>query len=396
MKHHKKIKIEGTDLSRVINKCIDNDIDLKNIKWENPVEMTVDISESNHSRLEKLTGHSYRITTVGEGGAYPAIRTIKCNILNIAGAFIVGAFIFYQSLFVAEIRIDGYLGITEADIRETLKEAGLYEGARKPEDYTDIKAALYENHKEITWVSFFEEGRLVKVNIAEAGKGKDAEKEAKSPANIVAVKSGMVEKVIPLVGNAKVDKGDYVNKGDILISGRYKYQSTDYSKGDDFRFMYSHAKGHVLAKVPRQITFYIQKTQREIKPLKKGVVGLYLKVGDKYIDTAESMSRYEVSIREERRLAELTDPVPLAVGTVRISEAEIREERIDEEKLNKVTEAAIRQYERESLNEGEKILSFTIDYSETETLVRADVFMEVLEDIGKEKKIVRNKKEKDT
>ena len=53
----------------------------------------------------------------------------------------------------------------------------------------------------------------------------------------------MVEKIIPLKGNAAVEKGDYVNKGDVLISGTYSYQSTNYQRGDDIYNMYSHAEG---------------------------------------------------------------------------------------------------------------------------------------------------------
>lgn len=382
-----------------MNKCIKNGITLKDLKWKDPLESTVSIKGDDYDRLKKAAGHSYRMTILKEGGAVPFLWNVKKNIISVIGAFLMGALIFYQTLFIAEVRVDGYAGIAETDIRETLAAAGIYEGAKKPDDYSDVKAALYENHKNITWVSIYEDGRMIKVNIAEAGDAEAAEPEETTPVHIVAARSGTVERITPLKGNAKVQKGDYVNKGDVLISGRFKYQSTDYSRGDDFFDLYSHAEGQVLAKVPKRLDFYVEKTIRTKAPTGKWIPGIYIKAGDMEIDTAEGLYRYEASVRHEKKLVEGLWPVPFAVSVVRIEEVELSEKRRKEADLDKLVEAAIRQYQREEMEEGEEIVSFTIDYYETESLIKAGVFMEVLEDIGEEKPIkIKNKEktEKDT
>ena len=297
-------------------------------------------------------------------------------------------------MFVAEIRVDGYVSITEADIRQTLEEAGLYEGTKKPDDYKHIKAALYDNHSRITWVSIYEEGRLIKVNLAEAGKAEEAEKEDETPVHIVASRAGMIEKIMPLQGNAKVEKGDYVNKGDILISGRFRYQSSDYSRGDGYFDMYSHAKGQVMAKVPRQETFYIQKFRRSENLTGKVIPGVFIRIGDVELDTAKKSNRFKISVRKEENLINIVRPLPVKISFVTIHEAVSEKKRISAEKRNDVTEAAIRQYKRETLKDDEEIVSYDVEFSETENLIIADVFMEVLEDIGEEKKIVVKKEEK--
>ena len=46
------------------------------------------------------------------------------------------------------------------------------------------------------------------------------------------------------------------------------------------------------------------------------------------------------------------------------------------------------------MTSGEEIVSYDIAFSETENLIIADVFMEVLEDIGEERKIDMKKEEK--
>ena len=394
-RHHRKIRIEGTNLPEIVNKCIKNHIPLKELKYRDQLESTVDIKDEDYDRFKKLAGHSYRMTTIDEGGLIPLIRNIKANIPTIIGAFLLGALIFYQSLFIAEIRVDGYKSIAETDIRQTLAEAGLEEGSRKPENYDDIKAALYENHHRITWVSIYEDGRLIKVNIAEAGKAEEGGKQDTAPVHIVAAKSGMVEKIIPLQGNAKVRKGDYVNKGDVLISGRYKYQSSDYSKGDGFFYMYSHAEGQVLAKVPRQVTFYMQKAQHVEKHTGKVVPGIYIKLGDIEIDTAKYFNRFKTSVRDEKVVLGLVKPLPVKIGFVAVRETVSQKQPVSAEKRKAVTEAAIRQYKRDEMRKGEEIVSYDIEFSETENLIKADVFMEVLEDIGEDRKIIIKKEEKD-
>lgn len=360
---------------------------LKDLKWHDPLESTVKLKDEDFGTLKKLAGHSYRMSTLSEGGMIPFFRSMKSNILTITGAFLLGALIFYQSLFVAEIRVDGYTSITESELRQTLASAGLYEGVRKPENYSSIKSAVYENHESVTWVSIYEDGRLIKVTIAEAGKAKEADKADDTPVNIVATRSGMIEKITPLQGNAKVREGDYVNKGDVLISGRLKYQSTDYSKGDGFFMMYSHAEGQALAKVPRQVDFYMQKCRRSKVLTGRFIPGLYIKIGDMQLDTARKLNRYKTSVRKENVFIDVVRPLPIKLSFVRIQEAELTEARYSDAKLQRVVDAAVRQYAREELEAGEEIVSFDVDYSESENLIKAGVLMEVLEDIGEEKAI---------
>ena len=387
MHHYRKIRIEGTDLNNIVNKCIKNDIPLRNLKWHNKLESTAEVQGDDFDGLKKTAGHSYKITVLKEGGAVSLFKSMKANIAAFAGAFLLGALIFYQSLFVAEIRIDGYRSISEESLRQVIAEAGLYEGVRKPENYDDVKKAVYGTFEDITWVSVYENGRMIEIEVAEASDSKEAEKAKKAPVDIVASRSGMVEKILPLQGNACVQKGDYVNKGDVLISGSYEYQSTDYSQGDDVKTLYSHATGQVFAKAPLQLTYYLEKNERIKEYTGHFIPGIYIRFGDFQLDTASMFNGYEASVREEKTILDLVKPLPVKLSLVKIREADIRERHRDMEKVQRVVEAAIRQYEREKLNPGEEIVSQSIDYSESAGTIRANVLLEILEDIGEEKAI---------
>lgn len=393
--HYRRIRIEGTDLGRVINKCIKEDIDLRNLQCENKLESTVEVKGDDFDRLSKAAGNSYRITVIGEGGAAPFLKTMKSNAAAIAGAFLLGAFIFYQSLFIAEIRIDGYSSISEESLRRVIADAGLYEGAKKPRDYGDVKKAIYEEFDNITWASIYEDGRLLKISIAEASDNEEAEVPDDSPADIVASKSGMIESITPLKGNAVVEKGDYVNEGDVLISGEFEYQSSDYSRGDDIFVMYSHAEGGVLARTPHMLTYYMEKNRRIKEKTGNRMFGIVLEFGDVHIDTVSYFNRYEASVRTEHSLLDTVKPLPVKISFVKLEEVDIKEEHMDMEKAQAVVEAAVRQYQRENMKDGAQVTDSSVDYSESEGLLRADVLLEVLEDIGEEKPIKVKKENKD-
>lgn len=395
LRHYRKIRIEGLNLSKIVNKCIKNGIILKDLIWEDSVQSTVTIKGEDFERFRREAGNSYRMTVLEEGGIIPVFKNLKSQLISVLGAFLLGALLFYQGFFIAEIRVDGYTKTTEAEIRETLTEAGLYEGARKPDSYEEVKAALYENHDTVTWVGIFERGRLVEVTIAEADDENETEVSDTTPVDIVAERTGIVEKIIPLQGNAMVQKGDYVNKGDLLISGTFEYQSTDYSRGDKVFRMYSHADGQVMAKIPRQVTFYIQNAERVKEKTGRSVPGLYIRLGDLEIDTARKLYRYEASRREETTIIDIAKPLPLKISTVRICQVNLRNEPVTPDKLRRVTEAAVRQYAKDNLEKHEMVLSSTISFRERENLMEAVVFMENLEDIGVDKKIKVKKNQKD-
>ena len=77
---------------------------------------------------------------------------------------------------------------------------------------------------------------------------------------------------------------------------------------------------------------------------------------------------------------------------VTIEEIELTDNPRSPEHAEPAVEAVIRQYEREQLSGEEKILSSSVDYSESEGLLKADILLEVLQDIGKEKAVKIKKK----
>ena len=154
LKHYRKIKIEGVDPKKILNKCLKHKITLEDLRWKNDITYTVRLQGEDYKRLKQLAGHNCKLTVLKEGGAIPLLQRVKRNIAAVAGAFLLGTLLFYQSMFIAEIQVDGYRSLDEAEIRETLQDAGVFEGARKQGDYGEAKELLYSTYDALTWVSF--------------------------------------------------------------------------------------------------------------------------------------------------------------------------------------------------------------------------------------------------
>ena len=138
-----------------------------------------------------------------------------------------------------------------------------------------------------------------------------------------------------LQGNAKVQKGDYVSKGDLLISGRYKYHSTDYSRGDKEFTQYQHAHGKVMAKVPCHLEYYFEKTRRQKIETGSYFTGIAIHLGNFDFDSTKGWGGYEASVRTEHKLLDFVHLLPFSAHLVTVKEVTLSEKERTPEALQK-------------------------------------------------------------
>ena len=98
-------------------------------------------------------------------------------------------------------------------------------------------------------------------------------------------------------------------------------------------------------------------------------------------------------MRKEHKLFDFVRPLPFSLRLVTVKEVSLSEKERTPESLQKTVEAALRDYEKKSLKDGERILSQEVTYSDQEGLIKADALLEVEKDIGVEKKIDVKKEE---
>ena len=260
MEHRKKLRIEGMMLHKLISECLEKNIYLRDIKFISEFEVILTITDFDFARLMKIVKSKYKITVLEEKGIIPTINAILSNKALLAGIAIFFIILYYQSLFISEIRIYGYQHFTEAEIRSSLRDAGIYEGSRKfhtKDEINQAKLEVYQDLLDISFIGIVYKGNLAEITIVE---GSNYEKNVgnNTPCNIIADRAAYIVSVIPRDGMRVVSDGAFVNKGDVLISGTIPLNSTAYGTDKiNITERYVHAEGTITAHVPYYINYII-------------------------------------------------------------------------------------------------------------------------------------------
>ena len=259
LEHSIKIKIEGFERQKLLTECVRRGITVKDVHAVSEIETVVTLMKWDYQEFLKLAKNKYEITVLKEYGYRPAIRKVFCKKSVVAGLLLFALILFYQSTFISEIRVLGYRSYTEAEIRDSLREAGFYEGCSKSVDLKNVKLHIYQDLDKIAWVGVKYIGNLAEVTIVE-GTISPKPVDKSQPCHIVAKKEGYVEKTIAREGKVAVEPGTYVKPGDVLITGIVPVTSTAYgTPAAGLTERYVHASGEVYAKVPYRLLYHQEK-----------------------------------------------------------------------------------------------------------------------------------------
>lgn len=255
-----RLSIEGFKIEALVSEIMKRKIAMRSLKYISDTEIHLTVSFDGYERIKRIAGRKYRITVLRENGAVPRIRSMKFRKATLLGLALFFIILYYQSLFVSEIRIYGYEGITEGEIRQALSDIDFEEGKRKlttKDEINAVKLYLFQRLGDISWVGITYDGTLAEVEIVE---GRSGEKNIKddTPCHIIADKSGYIARVIPKNGVRNVEDGTYVEPGDIIISGIMPMTGTAYGTGaEGITERYVHAEGIVEIYVPHRFEFII-------------------------------------------------------------------------------------------------------------------------------------------
>lgn len=340
--HRRRIRAEGFGLHRLINECIAKGIVLQNIKFVSDIEAVMSVSDEDYKRLKKLARSRYRITVSSESGWVPFICGLKMRKATLVGLSVFFIILYYQSLFVSEIRIYGYEHFTESEVRQALSDIGFDVGSRKlrtKEEANDVKLHLFKELPGISWAGITYKGTLAEVTIVE-GEENHKRETVNAPCDIVADKAGYIVEVLPREGVRAAEDGEYVAPGDVIISGAVPYKSTNYAKGDQGELTrYVHAAGTVKIHVPYYVEFSI-----------------------------------------------LPNVVDSLSGNDIISAA-FEEGESDYDFVKRVSDKKIRQFMRENVVEKAQITNKDLNFTAKENIIEVKVLIETLQETGTEREI---------
>lgn len=213
-------------------------------------EIELSISARNYRRIRQIRGKNRTRTKIIEKLGFPFFARKRLGRIGLlAGALFFVSFLYFMSGFVWDIEVSGNKTIDTQRIVSALEEAGLKKGMRKKGlDTSQLRVDLALKIDEISWAAVNINGVKATVEIREA-KSPDERNRENQPCNLLASFDGVVKDIRVKNGVTRVNKGDAVVKGDLLVSGIVEYK--------DGTTAFKHSEGEIVAQTKRELHYFV-------------------------------------------------------------------------------------------------------------------------------------------
>lgn len=242
------IEVTGNNKERFVNMCLNNFLNIYDVVpvGDGLVMKTDRSSFYSMRRLVRKSGVSVRI--IGKCGAMHTLRLYHRRYGFFAAGAAVAVFLFLLPQYVLCVEIDGEYNADESEIREVLREHGVYPGAKKKniDDLSEIKNAIVFGVDGINWAWLYDEGARMRLQIQESSPKPELQDKT-VPTDIVAAYDGFVTSADVYRGERRVSAGTSVAAGDMLVSGKVAV----FPAGAEERYMYVHSAAKVVADTVR-------------------------------------------------------------------------------------------------------------------------------------------------
>ena len=339
------ILVKGAAPELFFQKCAGEGITVWNVKKKGAELCVGDISLSDIKQMKNIRRRTiYKVSFTDRSG-YPFLlnRFLKKKPL-LFGLFISILFFLLLSNIIWEVKITGVPKDIEEKIDNRLSAYGVHPGAWlfSLDTPTEIQQKLVQDIPELLWAgvdqkgtTFYLEG-VEKVIVQEA--------DPAQPRNLVASKKGVITKMYVSKGTPMVSINDYVEPGDILVSGDLnKKTETDSEENDEVeeepKIANIAAEAEISANTWYEVSLTIPLTYNYEQLTGKKERKFHLKTGDfKLPIWGFGNPDYNEIHREmtENKINFLKWELPFSIVQTELSEKEYTEEKRTKEEAIKV------------------------------------------------------------
>ena len=228
------LQIEGLSIARFLKRLTENGICVERLRRIGPSAVRFRMPADRFFEIRSLKkGLPLRIRIVGRTGpAFQLRKLMKRPVLWI-GTLVLFLALCWASSRIWLIRVEGTERVDPEEVLTLLKEHGLSVGARPKGPVlitaaNDLSARIYD----AAWIGLDREGVTLTVKVVESQPA-SFKRTQSVPSDIVATKDGVVTAITVMRGQARVQVGDAVRAGDVLISGTVSYQDATYQTSAD-------------------------------------------------------------------------------------------------------------------------------------------------------------------
>ena len=362
------VTVEGLDTESFLNYLIRNKIYVYNVNRMEKSKIQFNIDRNNYKKLKKIhRSNKFKIKVKKQTGIPFIAKRIYTYRGMVICAIISLIILMSTSQFVTDVYITAPEGIDKTALKKELYIQGVKPGVyKKSIDRKIVRENIMGKFKQIAYVSINVKGTNIFVNITKKEESQNSD-ENSNYCNIIAQKDGIIEKIVPRSGEAIVQEGDIVKKGDVLINGANTtaqpevwamtfYEAKKTSNYIDIKNQRTGNKKNVYT-----ISFYDKKYKilRNIK----------------YRD-------YEIENNiKELRIGDYTFPVKITVST--FYEVKKVENKIDVEKLKKELSSKVLKQLEYTIPVSARILDVKDKYNVDKSMIEYVVTVTTKEDIAK-------------
>lgn len=214
------IVVEGFFIERFINICKTENIILWSSKIEKGTILRARISKSDFKKIRHIARKtSCRVVLENKNGLPFVVKKYKKRKIFAVALLVIAIFCFFVTRFIWNIDISGNDKISKEEILSDLGGYGISIGKFKMNlDLEKIKNEIRLKRDDLAWIGIDIKGTNVIVSVVEAIEKPEIVDE-NTPSNILADRSGIVSRMVVRNGTARVNVGDAVNVGDLLVEG---------------------------------------------------------------------------------------------------------------------------------------------------------------------------------
>ncbi len=247
-----KVCVSGEFAERILNLCAHNGISVWGIRKKNG-KITLFMSVRDFRAIRYvIRGSKLRLHILKKYGFPFIANRYKHRYGLFFGVMLFFFILYFLSGFVWNINISGNSTVSDKTIINACRQIGIKEGIKKSEiDALQKRVELLTKVDGLTWSAINIEGCVLTVDVTEA---EEKEKNKNMPSNLVAADNGKIVKTEVISGQTKVKAGDFVAKGEVLVSGIYELKNGN--------TQLTRSSGEIYAEVEKTISVTVPLKQR--------------------------------------------------------------------------------------------------------------------------------------
>ncbi len=299
-------------------------------------------------------------------------------------AFILTLYI--MSGFVWKINIVGNERVSHEEISNFLRNNNIKVGSLKYKiSPPEVENKLMQNFQDLSWVSLRKIGTTLDVVVAENIEKKEII-DRNTPVEIIAKKDGIIDSIATSAGDAIVNIGDVVKKGDVLVKSEIYLREDENGK----HYTYVHADADIVAKTYVPVSFTVPKNVTVRKYTGKNEVDFSVTVFNKNFKLSYFKKKFEKSIDyTEMKQVSFGKDYPLPIVFVKYIELETNdsEKELTTNEMLDLANKTITSKIIAELDFETDVIDKKIECIESESGLEVEGYLVVLEKIDEKRKV---------